>query len=64
MKHKCGHDGLADRFLGRGQARVRRMEAIAAVDCRMCVRHRTAARLTHLDGTPYTAEERQAYVAK
>ena len=65
---KCGHtEEFAGNLLGRGRARLDRIKNLESHLCHKChltnVR-KVAASLTRLDGTPYTAEEQDAYVHK
>ena len=68
INHKCGHTSeTPGHLLGRGKARQQRIHDRESKICPDCSHSRLverAATLRRLDGTPYTADEQAAYIAK
>lgn len=68
ITHKCGHvSETPGHLLGRGKARQTRIKVREATNCLDCQKSniaKRAATLRKLDGTPYTADEQAAYIAK
>lgn len=63
----CGHSEPVPPFMGRGQARQKRIAQFASFKCDACHNAELvtfAARLTRLNGDHYTPAEQAAYVAK
>lgn len=67
MSFSCGHEGEVPPNMGRGKAREQRLAKYFGRRCPTCQLQSIkdlAARLTRLDGTPYTAAEQADYVAR
>ena len=66
MKYHCGcpvRDSIS-RNLGKGKPRIARIAKIEASKCRLCTVTELANKLTRINGTLYTAEERSAYIER
>ena len=66
MNYKCGCrvPDYVRLNLGRGKPRQQRIDKINTECCRLCRVTALANQLTHIDGIPYTKEEREAYIEK
>ena len=68
IHYKCGHvlpQPIAQN-LGRGKARLQRIHYFGQILCAECADERRkifASQLTHIDGTPYSADEQARYTA-
>ena len=65
--YACGHEGEIPRFMGRGQARQRRLSVHFCRPCRECrlVRAESYARsLTTMDGRPLSGDALNKAIAK
>jgi hypothetical protein len=64
LKYTCGHESrINPASLGRGEPRKQRLTPFSR-ECPKCRLANQAAKLTLVDGTPYTAEQQAAYVAR
>lgn len=67
LARACGHTIAVPDFMGRGEARKRRLAQWAALGCRACREARIrdlASRLTDPRGVPVPDHVREAFVAR
>ena len=64
---KCGHEGPAPEYMGKGARREQRLTEYFNRTCHACaiIRQRDfAAKLTRIDGTRYTLDEQGDYIRR